>query len=122
MHVPEVVLERLAKLSAECGTILRVVKHWESEYRPGWYCWFRGTALESQLVKIELAGTLAIDLTSEGEDETNLFVFVNGVRVGMKASPYKYLWRRGSGLFDWDDQDEGFENWESLEQFDELES
>jgi hypothetical protein len=121
MSVPHIVQERLAKLSAECGVALRVVKHWENEFRPGWLCWFRGTVTNSQLIRVELAGTLAIELGSEREDETDMFVFVNGARVGLQASPRKYLWRRGKDHFIWDDQDQGYEDWTTLEHYDDLE-
>jgi hypothetical protein len=97
------------------------VKHWENEFRAGWYCWFRGEVVGSRLLKIELAGTLCIELGPEREDETDMFVFVNGVRTGSLATPNKYLWRRGSDPFIWDDQDPGFENWTTLDHFEELE-
>ncbi len=103
MNIPEVIHNRLADLSKDCGVALRVVKYWENEFRPGWYCWFRGVATESRLLRIELAGTLSIELGSNQVDETDMFLFVNGVRLGPLASPYKYLWRRGSEVFIWDD-------------------
>ena len=121
MSVPKIIHDRLAELSNECGVTLRVVKHWENESRPGWYCWFRGTVTDSRLLRIELAGTLAIELGPDRDDETDMFAFVNGVRVGPLASPNKYLWRRGSELFNWDDQDPGFETWTTLDRFDEIE-
>lgn len=121
MNIPEVIHDRLADLSKECGVTLRVVKHWENEFRPGWYCWFRGVATESRLLRIELAGTLAIELGSNQVGETDMFLFVNGVRLGPLASPYNYLWRRGSEVFSWDNQDPGFEMWTNLDRFDKIE-
>ena len=34
MSVPHIILDRLAKLSAECGVNLRVVKHWKTSFGP----------------------------------------------------------------------------------------
>ncbi len=107
MSIPQIIHDRLANLSTQCGATLRVVKHWENEFRPGLYCWFRGTVTDSRLLRIELAGTLAIELAPDQHDETDMFVFVNGVRLGPLASPNNYLWRRGSELFRWDDHDPG---------------
>ena len=121
MSAPKIILDRLADLSKECGVTLRVVKHWENESHPGLYCWFRGIVSDSRLVRIELAGTLAIELDPNRDDETDMFVFVNGVRVVPLDSPYKYLWRRGSDRFRWDDLDPGFETWTTLDHFNEIE-
>lgn len=121
MSIPKIIQDRLAELSTECGVTLRVVKHWENQFRPGWYCWFRGAVTDTQLVRIEFAGTLAIELGTDRKDETDMFVFVNGVRVGPLASPNKYLRRCGCEPFSWDNQDPGFETWATLDGFDEIE-
>lgn len=117
MDIPATIRDRLASLSAECGVPLQVFRYWENEYRPGWYCRFRGTALKSDLLVIELAGTLVVELDEGRFDEVDLFVFVNGIRVndlGPRSSG-NYLHRRGSQPFQWDRLDEGYEPFVSLD-------
>lgn len=119
MKTPKVISERLSHLSADCGVELMVVRFWENEFRAGWYCRFRGVAIKSEFLVIELAGTLAVELEGDGSDEIDLFVFVNGIRVSPFNEPnsYKYLWRRGSDSFRWDylDDGAGYEQFHTLE-------
>jgi hypothetical protein len=121
MTVPTPIAERLARLSAECGTELKVVSHWANEFRPGWYCRFRGTVLASELLVIELAGTLAIELQEDKSDEVDLFVFVNGRRVSIQPARQpsepsgKYLWRRGTAPLTWDCLDDGYDSFQTLD-------
>lgn len=109
MAIPDAISSRLAKLSTECGTSLRVVSYWQNECRPGWYCRFRGVALKSAFLVIELAGTLSVELDETRPDEVDLFIFVNGIRLTNSNlnSPGRYLWRRGSEPFRWDYMDDG---------------
>jgi hypothetical protein len=120
MDIPAVISDRVATLSAECGTPLRIVSYWENEFRPGWYCRFRGVGLKSDFLVIELAGTLAVELVETRSDEVDMFIFVNGVRVtnSNPKSPGKYLWRRGSEQFRWDYLDDGI----GYDQFDSLDN
>lgn len=76
---------------------------------------------DTQLVQIEFAGTLAIEHGTDRKDETDMFVFVNGVRVVPLASPNKCLRRCECESFSWDNQDHGFETWATLDGFDEIE-
>lgn len=121
MDIPESLLERLAKLSVDCGVELRVDKFWESDFRPGWLCWFRGEVLQSPQLKIEVAGTLCIELDPERPDHVDLFVFVNGERVAPKDPRSKfrfdYLVRIGSRSFIWEDQDPGYEQVKTPDRF-----
>src|ERR1051326_1213175 len=80
MAIPSVICERVAKLSGECGTSLRIVSYWRNEFRSGWSCRFRGVAIASYVLVMELAGTLAVELESHRSDEVDLFIFVNGIR------------------------------------------
>jgi hypothetical protein len=69
--------------------------------------------LESDLLLIELAGTLAVELEAGRANEVHLFVFVNGTRLRdysqNRRTVAKYLWRRGSEPFRWENLDEGYD-------------
>ena len=119
MAIPSVISQRLSQLGAECGTELQVVSHWANEFRPGWYCRFRGVAVRSDLLIIELAGTLAVELGADRSDDVDMFIFVNGTRVSAwnPKSAFKYLWRTGSDSLRWDYLDDGcgYDQFETLD-------
>jgi hypothetical protein len=110
MDAPAVIEERVRQLSSECGAEFQIIRFWQNEYRPGWYCRFYGCIHRSELLLIELAGSLAIELDEKHKDDVDLFVFVNGTRVGQLQAPYRYLHRNGQGSLNWEDLDPGFEN------------
>ena len=102
-------LDRIDRISAGCGVLLQVTRSWEDEFRPGWYCRFRGVVHKSPALTIQVAGSLAVDRTGQREDELDLFLFANGDRLGRLEKPYEYLHRRGAGPLRWDDLDEGWQ-------------
>jgi hypothetical protein len=109
MEAPGELLERIRSLSTECGVALELTRFWANEFRPGWYCRFRGAVHESLALTIHIAGSLAVDLAGERQDEVELFLFANGDRLGRLEKPYEYLHRRGEGPFQWADLDDGFQ-------------
>ena len=114
MNIPNIITQNLQQLSDECGIALRVTRHWENEFRPGWYCRFHGTVHHSDLLSVELAGSLAIAIDQHHKNEIDLFLFINGIRVGPIDNPYQYLHRRSNTGFRWDDLDPGFEQHKTL--------
>lgn len=114
MEAPGELLERITRLSAECGVAFELTRFWENEFRPGWYCRFRAVVLESRALTLQIAGSLAVDPTGERQDEVDLFVFANGDRLGKLDKPDEYLHRRGAGPFLWADLDEGFQTQRTL--------
>lgn len=114
MSIPDIITQNLQQLSNECGVALHLTHYWENEFCPGWYCRFHGIVHQSDLLSVELAGSLVIAIDQHHKDEVDLFLFVNGVRVGPIDSPYQYLHRRDSTPFRWDDLDSGFEQQKTL--------
>ena len=108
MEAPGELVARLERLSAECGVAFELTRFWANEFRPGWFCRFRGVLHESRALTVQVVGSLAVDLAGERQDEVELFLFANGVRLGRLERPYEYLHRRGGGPFLWADLDEGF--------------
>lgn len=114
MQTPGELLERIRRLSDECGVALQLTRFWANEFRPGWYCRFHGVVHESQVLTIHVAGSLAVELSGARQDEVELFLFANGHRVGKLEEPYEYLHRRGEEPFSWADLDEGFRAQQTL--------
>jgi hypothetical protein len=79
------------------------------------YCNFRGTLHESPELLIEIAGTLCAELTAGRTDQISLFLFINGQRVGLYREPFKYLIGHGDRALDWGYNDEGFDQFETLD-------
>lgn len=79
------------------------------------YCDFRGVLHESPELKVEVAGTLCAELTPDNEDETDLFIFLNGHRLGLYNESFKYLIGYGQKPFRWDYNDEGFDQFDILD-------
>lgn len=124
MYVPSQLVERIEALSARLGSTLAIVRCWKSERgRPVLYCDFRGTIHKSPELILEVAGTLCAELTIERQDEIDLFLFVNGQRVGLYKWPshgrqnesFKYLIGHGDAPFVWDYNDEGFDQFDTLD-------
>jgi hypothetical protein len=115
MAYPEPILDRLQTFSAELGVSLTIVQFWENEFRPGWCFRFHGVVHNSKLLLLEIAGTMAVELSPGRSDEVDLFLFVNGKRVGLKTAPFQYLTRIGSGSLSWDDVDPAYEQFDSLD-------
>ena len=115
MYVPPEITSRVAKIGERLQCELSVVQCWLNEFRPGMYCRLRGVLHDSSAVKIEVAGTLCIELNGDRDDELDLFLFVNGRRVGLYRDGRKYLIGRGEGDLIWDDDDPGFEDFDRLD-------
>lgn len=109
MEIPAILHERIISLSNEIDVRLEVTRFWADEFRPGWYCRFWGQLHESSAFAVHVAGSLAVDLSGDRRDEIDLFLFVNGDRVGRLDAPYQYLHRRSDGPFRWLNIDDGFE-------------
>jgi hypothetical protein len=103
--IPEIVLDRVQELSHELKVEFSVERHWENEFGSGYYCRVHGSVHESPALSIELVGSLAVGTRA---DKVDLFVLVNGVRVGPATRPFHYLHRRDPGPFSWEDLDEGY--------------
>jgi hypothetical protein len=116
MYVPPEITSRIEKLSERLRCKLSVVQCWINEFRPGMYCRFRGVLHDSSVIKIEVAGTISVELTPTREDELDLFLFVNGRRVGLYKQGFKYLCGRANGDLRWDDTDEGYEGFDTLDE------
>lgn len=116
MYVPPEIMSRVEKIGERLQCELSVVQCWINEFRPGMYCRLRGVLHGSSALKIEVAGTLCVELTSDHKDQIDLFLFVNGRRVGLYREEYKYLIGRGEGDFVWDDDNPGFENFDRLDE------
>ena len=113
--LPAVIQDRVGGLSDCLGVRLDVTRFWEDEFRPGWYCRFLGVVLKSSAFTVHVAGSLAVSLQGDPQDEVDLFLFVNGERVGRFESPYQYLHRKGGEPFRWDDLEDGYEHQKTLQ-------
>ena len=80
------------------------------------YCNVRGKLHESEELLIEIAGTVCAEMTPDTKDEIDLFLFVNGRRVGLHDQPFKYLIGYGDAPFVWDYNDEGFDQFLMLDE------
>ncbi|MEM8531083.1 MAG: hypothetical protein AAGF95_09590 [Chloroflexota bacterium] len=114
MSIPDIITQSIEQLSDECGIALQITRYWENEFGPGWYCRFHGIVHQSDLLQVELAGSLTIAIDQHHKNEIDLFLFVNGVRVGQIDNPHQYLHRQGSEPLRWDDLDPGFEHQKTL--------
>jgi hypothetical protein len=119
MYVPPQLTTRIEALSIRLGCALTVVRCWKNDGgRPRMYCDFRGVLHRSPELLIELAGTLCAELSNEPPDEIDLFVFINGRRVGVcdrDLDTRKYLIGYGGAQFVWDYNDEGFDQFMTLD-------
>lgn len=119
MYVPPEISARIETLSVRLGCSLNVARCWKSEGgRPVMYCNFRGALHSSPELLIEVAGTLCAELTIDRQDEIDLFVFINGQRVGVfdgKRINRDYLIGYGDAPFKWDYNDEGFDQFTNLD-------
>ena len=116
MNIEEKAKELLQKLSKEVGCNLEIKKIWPEGENNGFYCRFYGILKETDLLKIEVAGSLCHRLF-EGElnEEVDLFIFLNGERLTINQKPGNYLWKHKEG-FNWDDVDEGYHQKNSLKE------
>jgi len=104
---PQPLIERVRKLSTELGVELSIDRHWTNEEGTGDYCRAYGVLSDSEVFRVEVAVSISVGTRA---DDVDLFVLVNGVRVGPTTDPTNYLHRDGDGDFRWDDIDEGFED------------
>ncbi|MAX36758.1 MAG: hypothetical protein CME33_09365 [Gimesia sp.] len=117
MFIPSELKQRIDELSQRVGCKLTIVRCWQGDFdRPVMYCNVRGVLNESPDLLIEIAGTVCAELNPDRDDETNLFMFVNGDRVGLHDESFKYLIGYGNAPFAWDYNDEGFDQFLTLDE------
>lgn len=109
---------RIATLADRLNCALSVLRCWKSDGGVSrMYCNFRGVLHRSPEILIEVAGTICADLTDELGDEINMFVFINGRRLGVlddQIDTRKYLIGHGKASFRWDYNDCGFDQFTHL--------
>ena len=119
MYAPPQISARIEALSIRLGCAMTVARCWRNDGgRPVMYCNFRGVLHRSQEMLIEVAGTLCAELSDERPDEIDLFVFINGRRIGVcdgNLDTRKYLIGHGDAPFVWDYNDEGFDQFTTLD-------
>lgn len=117
MFVPPELDQLVVAISRQVGCELAIVRCWQSDGgRPVLYANVRGTLNDSPHLVIEIAGTVCAELTTERDDEISLFLFVNGQRVGLHDQTYKYLIGNGSDPLLWACNDEGFDEFTTLDE------